>query len=58
MDVVNAVPFQTYYTQNPGDYKNRKYNGLQVLYIPSAGFDTIQVNLVISQFAATVGIGF
>lgn len=58
MIVCNAVPFQTYYTENPGDYKTRAYNGLQNLYIPSAGFDSIQVQLVISQFAATAGIGF
>lgn len=58
MIVCNAVPYQTYYSENPGDYKARKYNGLQVIYVPSAGFDSIQVQLVLSQFAATQGIGF
>lgn len=49
-DVVNAVPFITYTTQNPGDYKIGRYAGLSVVYIPQVGFKQIIFNLVISQF--------
>lgn len=49
-NVVNAVPYATYYQQAPGDYKLRKYSGLQVQYIPAAGFDSIIVNIEVTQF--------
>jgi hypothetical protein len=50
--VCNAVPYATYYTENPGDYKAKKYNGLQVQYIPTVGYGSILVNINLSQFAA------
>lgn len=50
--VVNAVPFITYSQENPGDYKIGRYAGLSVEYTPTNGFDTINFNLVISDFVA------
>lgn len=51
-NVVNAVPFLTYYQEAPGDYKAKVYNGLQCVYLPAAPFAGITVNVNVSQFVA------
>jgi len=48
--VVNAVPFVTYTTANPGDYKIGRYNGLSIIYIPQRGFISILINILASDF--------
>ena len=50
--LVNADPFASYSTENPNDYANGVYNGLAVDYVPLRGFESITVNLVVSNFAA------
>ena len=47
---VNAVPFVTYYTLSPGDYKIGKYAGFAVSYVPARGFINIIINLNVSTF--------
>ena len=47
---VNAVPFKTYITNSPGDYKIGKYAGLSATAIPSRGFTSITFNLNVSNF--------
>jgi hypothetical protein len=48
--IVNAVPFVTYVTQNPGDYPIGKYSGIQIAYTPARGFVTIVININVSNF--------
>lgn len=48
--VVNAVPFASYNTLNPGDYGIGKYQGLSVAYTVQLGFDQIIYNVVVSNF--------
>jgi hypothetical protein len=43
--VINAIPFASYYSANPGDYKIGKYAGFTGAYTPLRGFDTIVFNL-------------
>jgi hypothetical protein len=43
---VNAVPFNAYTTQNPGDYGRGEYDGLSTLFIPARGFVHILVVVV------------
>lgn len=43
---VNAVPFNAYTTQNPGDYGRGEYDGLSTIFIPSRGFVHILVVVV------------
>lgn len=50
MAIINAVPFVTYATANPGDYKTGTYKGLSIIYIPARGFTAIVINLVVSDF--------
>lgn len=50
--VVNAVPFLTYVTLNPGDYKPGRYNGIQCVIIPKRGFKQIFFNLTVSSLIA------
>lgn len=45
---VSAVPFATYYQQNPGDYPNGIYNGLSCSAVGQAGFLNITFNLNVS----------
>lgn len=49
-DVVNAVPFLTYTTDNPSDYPLGIYNGLSVVYIPARGFVSIVFNVNVTDF--------
>lgn len=48
--VINAVPFATYATQNPGDYQIGKYAGFTVAFTPVRGFLTILVSLEAVEF--------
>lgn len=48
--IVNAVPFNTYVTQNPLDYPAGKYGGLSMAYTPARGFTSIVFNLNVSNF--------
>jgi hypothetical protein len=50
--LVNADPFGSYVTENPNDYAAGVYNGLSVDYTPLRGFDSIRINVQVSQFAA------
>jgi len=50
--VVNAVPFATYYSANPGNYKTGVYGGFSVAFTPQTGFQQIIVNMTAVQFAA------
>jgi hypothetical protein len=42
---VTAVDFNTYVTENPGDYATGTYNGLACTFTPARGFAAITVNL-------------
>jgi hypothetical protein len=48
--VINAIPFVSYTTANPGDFKIGKYAGLSIIYIPARGFIQIVLNVVVSDF--------
>ena len=50
--VVNAVPFLTYYTENPGDYKIGRYAGFSVIYTPNRGFISIVYIVVVTELVA------
>lgn len=50
--VVDAVPFQTYVTQNPNDYNAGIYNGFSATLVGQNGFLTITFNLDAVQFAS------
>jgi hypothetical protein len=49
-DVVNAVPFITYVTENPSAYKTGSYGGLSLVYIPQRGFTQILFFINVTQF--------
>ena len=48
--IVNAVPFVTYVTANPSDYRTGIYRGLTIVYIPARGFTQIVLNVIASDF--------
>ena len=48
--VVNAVPFASYVTLEPGDYQIGKYSGLQVAYTVQLGFKQIIYNVLVANF--------
>jgi hypothetical protein len=50
--LVNADPFISYTTENPSDYAVGKYNGYTIEYVPLRGFDSITINVIVSQFAS------
>jgi phage tail protein X len=50
--VINIVPFVTYNTLNPSDYKLGRYAGITVVYMPTAGFISIVYNLNVTQLIA------
>jgi hypothetical protein len=50
--LINAVPFNVYYQQNPGQYKTGTYNGYSIQYIPQLSFEQITINLVLTDFPA------
>ena len=49
-DVVNAVPFILYTTENPNAYGEGLYGGLSVVYIPQRGFTQIVFNIQVTDF--------
>ena len=49
--IVNADPFSSYVTENPDDYKAGTYDGISIDYTPLIGFQSITVNISVSQFA-------
>lgn len=48
--VVNAEPFVQYSLENPSDYKIGKYGGFSIIYIPSRGFISIVLQVVVEDF--------
>jgi hypothetical protein len=52
-DVVNAVPFITYTTENESNYQEGIYGGLQVVAIPNRGFTQIILNLNVSNLISS-----
>lgn len=48
--VINAVPFITYYTANPADYKTGTYAGYSIIFVAKRGFIQIIINVLVSQF--------
>ena len=50
--VINAVPFRSYVTHAPGDYKIGKYAGFSMIYTPQRGFEHIIYNIVVTDFIA------
>lgn len=49
--LVNADPFASYTVENPNDYASGTYNGLSVDYTPLRGFESITINVAVSNFA-------
>jgi hypothetical protein len=49
---VNADPFASYVAENPNDYATGTYNGLSVDYVPLRGFESITINITVSNFAS------
>lgn len=49
--LVNAEPFAAYNAENPNDYAAGVYDGLFCEYTPLRGFESITINLTISDFA-------
>lgn len=43
--VINAEPFASYTTSNPGHYSTGQYNGLSAAITPARGFEQIMFNL-------------
>jgi hypothetical protein len=50
--VINAIPFLSYYTASPGDYKTGTYNGFSVTFTPLRGFQSITFNVNVTTFVA------
>lgn len=50
--VINAVPFTSYYTASPGDYRTGTYNGFSVTMTPLRGFESITFNISVTDFVA------
>lgn len=48
---VNADPFATYLAENPNDYQSGTYNGIAVDYTPLRGFESVTINVTVSNFA-------
>lgn len=52
LTLVNAVPFIPYNTANPSDYRLGVYDGLSVEYTPARGFESITINVNVTDFVA------
>ena len=48
--VVNAEPFIIYSEENPADYPAGIYDGMSIEYTPLRGFDSITINVSVSNF--------
>jgi hypothetical protein len=53
--VVNAQPYTSYLTLNPGNFKIGLYGGLTVVMTPNRGFDKIIVNLDVNEIPVQGG---
>lgn len=51
--VVNADPFTSYLTVNPGNYAIGLYGGLTMVYTPLRGFEHIIFSIVVTDFVAS-----
>jgi hypothetical protein len=49
---VDADPFTSYLSKNPGDYKIGKYGGLTMVYTPARGFEHIIFHINVTDFVA------
>jgi hypothetical protein len=50
--VVNAEPYTIYTAENPSNYAIGLYTGLSVLYIPQNGFQSIVINLDVTNLVS------
>ena len=50
--LVNAEPFIAYNVENPNDYAVGAYNGISVEYTPLRGFESITINVTVTNFVA------
>lgn len=50
--VINAIPFVPYYEANPSDYAIGVYNGFSVTFAPLRGFESITINVNVTNFVA------
>jgi hypothetical protein len=50
--VINAIPFTIYLTDSPGDYRAGTYDGLSITYPPQRGFESITVDINVTDFVA------
>jgi hypothetical protein len=50
--LVNADPLGSYTAENPNDYAAGTYNGIAVRYTPLRGFESITINVNVSNFAS------
>lgn len=50
-NVVNAVPFQTYVSQNPSQYAAQQYGGFSAVITPMLGLESVIFNLTATEFA-------
>lgn len=48
--LVNADPLASYSQENPNDYAAGRYNGITVVYTPLRGFESITVQVTVSNF--------
>lgn len=51
LSLVNADPFPSYVTENPNDYAAGVYDGYSIDFTPLRGFESITINMSVSQFA-------
>lgn len=50
--VINAIPFVAYYQANESDYAIGVYNGFSVTFAPLRGFESITINVNVTNFVA------
>ncbi len=50
--LVNADPFASYTEENPNDYEAGRYDGISVDYTPLRGFESITINVTVSNFVS------
>ncbi len=50
--VINAIPFVPYYRANESDYAAGIYNGFSVTFAPLRGFESITINVNVTDFVA------
>lgn len=50
--IINAIPFTAYTADNPNDYAQGVYNGISIIFTPQIGFDSITVNINVTDFVS------